>query len=336
MSVLTITHTHAEGTALSGSTKGDGVAAVLTQSATRWRYHGQSGRWIIRGTRDRTAPRAAIDRTADALRAAGYAVTIRIDDTPRPAAEVEADRATRSKARAAMRAEQADAAADAATAADAAVERAREKLPPLGQPVMTDHHSAAGHRRRIASYSAADTAAVMAHRAAATAAAVAAEAAADQGARENLGVTLRRIERLTAECARLERQLDGATLDLGLLDGRRLITPVPPAEGEDHKALTAALAQVVRQLDYWSARVTEAEAAGALVFGPDKVRTGDYVRIGARKWLPYKVFRVNRKTVTLDKHDGASATLPYHRITALADSRGNVVEFRDGQRITTN
>ncbi|MGW6728731.1 DUF3560 domain-containing protein [Nocardia sp. NPDC055029] len=335
MSELTISHTHAQGTQLTGTTKGDGVATLLSelQTGRRWKFNGRTGAWIIRGTRDKQAPRKLIDRTAATLRAAGYEASVRIDDTPRPAAEVEADRAARSAAIAAKRASQAAAADAKAEAADAAEAAAREALPPLGQPVMIGHHSEAGHRRRITTFSKAAEAAVMAHRAATEAHRVAAEAAADQGAHEDIGVTLRRIERLTAERARLERLLDGATLDHGILHGRRLMDPVPPADGEDRAALAAALEQVVGQFDYWRDRITAAEAAGVLIFGPDKVRNGDYVRISGRKWLPYKVTRVNKKSVTLDKHDGASATLPYHRITAVADRHGNVVEFHDGQRV---
>ena len=78
MSALTITHTHAEGTLIDGTSRGDGSAEVL--KAQRWRWSRNLGSWYIPQSRDRRAKLPQINATATALRAAGFTVELDIDD----------------------------------------------------------------------------------------------------------------------------------------------------------------------------------------------------------------------------------------------------------------
>ncbi|MFR9754086.1 DUF3560 domain-containing protein [Nocardia sp. 004] len=339
---LTLSHTHAEGTILEGTTPGAGYGVLLAQATKGrrpWRFSGRDNRWFIRGTRDLEAPRDLIDRTAEVLRAAGHTVTVRIDDTPRPTAEVEADRRERAERRTAAlerKAERRRITADEADAeeADAEEDHARESLPPFGQPILSGHHSEGKHRRLIAAFSQAADNAVIAHRETATAEARAKVAALATPVRENIAVTLRRIEELTAERGRIERQLNGHTRKLftNSQTGEPVYENTPAAVGERREALTQDLAQVDDQLSYWRAHVAAAEAAGTVVFGPEKVRAGDYVRIRGQ-WWPHPVERVNRKTVRLGGTVGTSSTVPYDRITAVRDSAGRDVAYIDGVRV---
>jgi len=54
MSALTITHTHADGTLIDGTTKGDGTAGIL--KARGWRWWRDRGTWYVPRSRDRGCP----------------------------------------------------------------------------------------------------------------------------------------------------------------------------------------------------------------------------------------------------------------------------------------
>ena len=259
---------------------------------------------------------------------------MRIDDTPRPTAEVEADRRERAERRTAALERKAERRRSEAEAADKAERRARESLPPLGQPVMIGHHSEGRHRRLIERFSRAADDAVSAERAAQAAQARADVAALATPVREDIAVTLCRIEELTAQRGRLERQLSGHTRKLFTngQTGEPVYESTPAAIGERREELTRDLAQVDDQLTHWRAHVAAAEAAGTVVFGPEKVRAGDYVRIRGR-WWPHPVERVNRKTVRLGGTVGTASTVPYDRITAVCDSAGRDVAYVDGVRV---
>lgn len=334
---LTLSHTHAEGTILEGITQGAGIGALLAQATKGrrpWRFSGRDDRWFIRGTRDRKAPRDLIERTADVLREAGHVVTVRIDDTPRPTADVEADRRERAERRTAALERKAERRRSEAEAAAATAERARESLPPLGQPIMIGHHSEGRHRRLIERFSRAADNEVTAERDAVAARARADVAALATPVREDIAVTLRRIEDLTAQRGRIERQLNGHTRKLYTNEqtGLPAYETTAPAVGERREELARDLAQVNDQLAHWRAHVAAAEAAGTVVFGPEKVRAGDYVRIRGQ-WWPHPVERVNRKTVRLGGTVGTASTVPYDRITAVRDSAGRDVAYVDGVRV---
>lgn len=93
MSELTITHTRADGTLIDGTSKGDGTNTVLT--ANGWRFSRNLDGWYVPQSRDRTAKTWLIDTTADQLRAAGFTVTVDVDDQARPTADVVADQDAR-------------------------------------------------------------------------------------------------------------------------------------------------------------------------------------------------------------------------------------------------
>ena len=93
---ITITHTHADGTLIHGTSKGDGVYELIgPRTAARFRYFPSIRMIGIPQSRDHLAKRWQIDQAAKALRAAGHVVTVEIDDTPRDAGDVKADRAER-------------------------------------------------------------------------------------------------------------------------------------------------------------------------------------------------------------------------------------------------
>ncbi|AYG77897.1 hypothetical protein DWB77_00004 [Streptomyces hundungensis] len=80
--MITITHTHAEGTLADGTSKGDGSGDVLKRYGFRWMP--SIGMYGIPGTIDRAARRCALHRAATDLRAAGFDTELTVDDTPRP------------------------------------------------------------------------------------------------------------------------------------------------------------------------------------------------------------------------------------------------------------
>lgn len=98
MPTLTITHSHAEGTLIDGTSRGDGSNEIL--KVQRWRWSRNLGSWYVPQSRDRRAKLAQIEATAVALRAAGFEVDLVIDDSYRPAAVVESDKITRQESRA--------------------------------------------------------------------------------------------------------------------------------------------------------------------------------------------------------------------------------------------
>ena len=93
MNALTITHTHAEGTLIDGTSKGDGTADVL--KANGWRWGRSISAWFIPQSRDRLPKLGTIERTTTALHAAGFTVTTSLDSNHRPTAEVEAGKMQR-------------------------------------------------------------------------------------------------------------------------------------------------------------------------------------------------------------------------------------------------
>ena len=91
--MITISHTHEDGTLVLGTDKGDGTAAIL--KANRFRWFPSIKLWGVPQSRDHLAKRWQIDAAHKALEAAGFEVTVEIDDTPRDVTEVKADRAER-------------------------------------------------------------------------------------------------------------------------------------------------------------------------------------------------------------------------------------------------
>lgn len=102
---ITITHSHADGTLIEGSRKGDGAYEVLLelrrQRLGNWRYFPGLRRIGLGQSRDKPAQQWRIDRAADALRAAGFDVDVEVSEgEPRSFAEAEAERYDRAGERA--------------------------------------------------------------------------------------------------------------------------------------------------------------------------------------------------------------------------------------------
>lgn len=82
MSALTLRHTATEGTLCEGTSKGDGSAAVLRAQGFRWGGRHLAA-WYIRGTAGHPPAMPRIERTAEALRAAGFEVAVDLDGPAR-------------------------------------------------------------------------------------------------------------------------------------------------------------------------------------------------------------------------------------------------------------
>lgn len=81
---LTIQHTYDGGTLLLGTSRGDGVSDLLRNrpGGIYWKWSsniGEGGAWYVPRTREQANPPAGIPAVADALRAAGFSVTVSTD-----------------------------------------------------------------------------------------------------------------------------------------------------------------------------------------------------------------------------------------------------------------
>jgi hypothetical protein len=295
--VITIRHTHEDGTLIEGTVKGDGVYEITKRYGFRWF---PSIRAIgIRGSRDQVAKRWKINGAAEALRAAGHEVTVEIDDTPRGRAEVLADQSERLDDRAEALAAKA---AKHQAESDAAFTRASQigERFAFGQPILVGHHSersARADQRRIqAAMDRSRTEFETAEDAARRAAAVGRNA--DYSARP--GVTARRVERAEAELRKIQRSLDGYTTRHYMGDGKTIAYQFDhePATGEHRESLLARKAQLEDQLAYDRAQLAAAQEAGQHVaYGPHNVHVGDLVHHGYG-W--YRVVKVNKVTVSVE------------------------------------
>ena len=315
--MITITHTHADGTMLEGSSKGDGVYELLKGLRDNWRYFPSIRAIGIGQSRDKSADSYKINRAAEALRAAGHEVTVTVDETERRSfAEAEAERYESAEARAER---MAGYAANAAARSDAAYQRSHQIADgiPFGQPILVGHHSERRHRKDLdrihnlmgKSIAEGKAAEHYEHRAA--------NAETYQASRESVPVTLRRIEKLAAEERQLQRRLDGSGLAMHGED--------KPASGGYAERLAVRLADIAEQLAYWRGVVASQEAAGVKVWSKADFTKGDYVHfIGS--W--YEVLRVNPKSLTIPamindgvfiKREGARCTwtdtMPYDKVT---------------------
>lgn len=310
MADLTITHTHAEGTLIEGTAKGDGSNAVL--KANRWRWGRSIGCWFIPHSRDKDAKTAQISVTVRELREAGFEVEVVIDDTARAAAEVEADKATRAEGRAGALEVQAQRKAAAAETAAARSDAAGHALPYGGEPIKVGHHSEARHRkaietahRRLSESVAADREATEADRRVEIAA-----AATDR--RHSPGQVANRMAKLEAEIRATRRHLDGYTAERGTPYAHE----VPAVTGATRERYLIQLGTQQDHLSYWQAVRSEQISSGQIrEYTREQISTGDQIRTGGM-WAT--VARANPKTVTvyLDASRGvvSSYRVPYAQI----------------------
>ncbi|BCN46578.1 hypothetical protein RE943_47550 (plasmid) [Prescottella equi] len=334
MSALTITHTHADGTLIDGTARGDGSGKIL--KAQRWRWSRNLGSWYIQNTRDRRAKLAQINATAAALRAAGFTVEIEIDDTYREVAEVEADKIARQQGRVDALDAKADRKAGAAESAWAAEKAAHAALPEGGEPIKVGHHSEGRHRRAVEKSWNALGKAVQSEREAATARGRADAAAKTTDHRYAPVTVARRIDKLAAELKRLERTRDGysRTLHTNKQTGEKYTEDHAPAGGEYRERVLAEIEHTAEELAYWQGVRAQQIADGkATPYSADVLAKGDHV-FYVGQWN--EVMKVNAKTVSIRSIVGGSWTdrIAYAEIRGLRDADARPVRIVDGQRTT--
>jgi hypothetical protein len=312
-STIEITHTAAEGTLVHGTTRGDGTNTILKASGFRW--FRTLGVWGIAGSRDRQPNQYKIDRAAAALRAAGHAVTIHIDDTHRPTADAETDRAERQAQRAEALAAKADRKAAAADAAWDAEQRAVDALPPGGEPIKIGHHSERRHRNAITRAHAATRRAIDATDVAQNANARAEAAAATTVRRYNPVTVKNGIEKLEAEHRSDQRILGGHRRVVARTAIHEYVDEFEPATGPYRDQVIARMGQRADEITYWKSIYADLQASGvASTHSRDTISPGDLVQ---RRGHWYPVVRVNPKTVSVRMHEGATwtNTIGYHEIS---------------------
>src|SRR5450759_4941326 len=305
---LTITHSHAEGTLIDGTAKGDGTAEVL--KANGWRWGRSISQWYMTHTRDRLPKTWKITRTADALRAAGFDVEVAVEDGFRPTAEVEADKVARQEDRVAGledRAQRLDGVSDALDQRASAM----SDMIPFGQPILVGHHSEGRHRRDLAKINSLHDKAHVAYEAEREARARADTASHTTDARYSVVGVANRIEALAAEMRGYQRLLDGSSHNFG---GGYVETHDPLPEGGYRDRTVSRLAEVTDKHGYWVAvRVEQVATGKAGDYSKDTVSKGDMVLIRGEC---VTVNRVNAKTVTVPwgRFMPGTHTAPYAEI----------------------
>ncbi|MGR6915349.1 DUF3560 domain-containing protein [[Actinomadura] parvosata] len=308
--MITIKHTHEDGTLIYGTSKGDGVYEIVK----KWEHGGfkffPSIRMIgLRNSRDRIADRWSINKAAEALRQAGFEVEVEIDDTPRDRAQVLADKADRLEDRRDRLEAKADRHASAAAAAHDRAHQISEQFQ-AGQPILVGHHSegrARADRKRM------DWAmrTSIAENGKAQSAAERANAVGRQmrhSARP--GTTARRIERAEAELRGIQRSLDGyQRIHRDHAGNPFYIETRDAAEGDYRDQLLARKAQLENQLEYDRAQLKAAIDAGEYVeYSRANVHAGDRLWAWGYNGL---VIKVNTKTVQVDFRDHWRPKIPF-------------------------
>lgn len=307
--MITITHTHADGTLVDGTSKGDGTAEILR--ACRFRWFPSIKMWGIAQSRDHLAKRWQIDQAASQLRAAGFEVETSIDDTPRDVAEVKADRAERLDERAERLTAAAGRASAEANARLAAADRIAEGRP-FGQPILVGHHSerrARADQRRIETNMHKFTEAYGKAKHYDQAAAVVGKA---DAYRERPGVTIRRIDKTEAELRQTMHRING-TRPANDWRGAYYAPEAKPADGAWLEQLQARKTFLEHQLEADRALLAEHVANGYVRHGRDTIHKGDTVHWSSRPGNSATVTRTNPKTVSLDRRSWPR-TLPYEQI----------------------
>jgi hypothetical protein len=330
---LIIRHSHAEGTLIEGTSRGDGSAEILktvvdpyTGRASAWRWSRNLGFWYVQRSRDAKANTALIGATETALRTAGFEVGVEIDDTYLSTADVEADMVAR-------QADRVDAldgkAARAAAASDAAEIRARElaERMPLGQPILVGHHSESRIRKAYRDIESASRASVSAYRDAEEARAKADAASGTTAFRYNPGAIRRRIKRLKADLRRWERTRDGYTRTAYTdAAGVKHVETHDAATGPHRQQALDEIERLDDQIRFWTEQLAAAVRAGFCRWDAATIEVGDKIRIS---WGWATVVKVNAKSVRLQNLSGL---LPFDKIQAVTTSDGRRVGITDGQR----
>lgn len=315
--MLTITHTHAEGTLIQGTQKGDGTADVLSKCGWRWgRSIGARGAWYVPQSRDRLPKAHVIKRTVGALQDAGFEVETEISRETRSTAEVEAEMIARQADRVAALQSKADRSQAAADSAWAAHERDVARLPEGGEPIKVGHHSEGRHRAAIARADRSVRRAIDTTNDAEEAIHRAEAASHTTTARYSAQTVANRIERLAADIRRIERQTVAPTYD----EKHGGYRPATDEEKTKRAARIAPRLEEIRdQLDYWKDVRAEQIAAGkATDYSREDIKPGDAVLIRGH-WR--RVVRANAKTVSVETDYPWTDKTPYSEIRAHRTAR---------------
>lgn len=279
---IAVSHAHAEGTLVRGTSRGDGTAELLRSHGLRWSR--TLGAWYVPRSRDTLARPAVLEAIQAGLAAAGFDVVVTVDNARRPTAEVRQDWAERSSLRAEVLAERSERLAVQSDAAEAAARAISARIP-LGQPVLVGHHSQRRHERDLDCIGKnwARAAAQEADSRQASRRASESRARARELSAPSPQFAARRLREVEAECRRISREL----------------TANPVAAEEWRARMVLRRDQLLEQLEYWRGQVGEGAAAGKAItaeWGRANIRPGDLVRFRSR-WL--EVVRVNRVSVTV-------------------------------------
>jgi hypothetical protein len=310
--MLTITHSFAEGTLIEGMVRGDGSYEIVT-GIQGWKWFRSLKTCGIIQSRDRISKSWLINAAAEKLRAAGFTVTVEVDDNPRPMAEREADRAAHMDERADMLAERAGRRGAESAAKLGRADQIAERFAG-GQPILIGHHSENKARRdqdRIHNL----TGQGLELRREAVRLADAAEGAADHMThRENPMLVARRVEKLEADRRGVQRNLDGYTRNFRNGRGEIVSSDVTkPATGEWRERQLLVAADLDTQIAYWRAFLEQAKADGQ--YNPVDVaaiRPGDAIKAHGR-WE--RVVKVNKATITVAVAPGWANKVKINEIT---------------------
>ena len=295
--MLTITHTHTEGTLISGTSRGDGTAEILKTNGWKW---GRSiSSWYVPYSRDRLPKTWIITQTVKALETAGYSVETQISLDHRTTAEVEEGKQQRAEDRADALAAKVERKQAAYEAASDRFRLAAKSLPPMGQPILVGHHSEAAHRRALDKADTTARKAYDAYKEVGRAEQRAKTAAGATSRRYDPATVANRIDKIAAEIRKINRILTGERRYKGQAAGswfdESAWETIKPT-GDYLARLEALKAEQEDQLTYWQQIRDDQKANGIRSYGPQDIHKGDYV-LQRDSW--YEVVRVNRKTVTV-------------------------------------
>lgn len=304
--MLTITHTHEAGTLIEGTARGDGTAEILKQN--RWRWGRSISSWFIPQSRDRLPNMTRIHATQKALESAGFTVTVEVSLDIRPTSEVETDKISRQEHRAEALAHKAGRKLAAADTAWARHERDVARLPEGGEPIKIGHHSEGRHRAAVDRAHASMRRGLDAHKEADRAATQAESAAITTAARYNPRTIANRIERLSAEIRKIERDTHSTYWGPG-----RWIPVDEETRSARERSAAPRLAEMKDQLEYWEqVRSQQVTSGTATNFTADQIKRGDLIKAHG-DWR--RVVRVNAKTVSVETGYSWTDRVTYSDIT---------------------
>lgn len=309
--MITITHTHADGTLVDGTDRGDGSAEIL--KACRFRWFPSLKMWGVPQSRDHLAKRWQIDSAADQLKAAGFEVTVTIDDTPRDVTEVKADRAERLDGRRDRLEARAGRHLAEAERRHAAADHYAERFAG-GQPILVGHHSERSARVAQKRIEQNDRAANVAYGKAEYANRAASVVGRADAYRERPDVIIRRIAKTEAELRQTQHRIDG-TRPANDWRGAYYAPEAKPAEGAWLEQCQARKTFLEHQLEADREAVAEHEANGYMRLSRETVHKGDLVSCWAGRRV--EVLRVNAKSVTVPSGYSWTHTIPYDKITSV-------------------